>query len=195
MLAGGVDLIGGNINIGKNAGVVAGINADKMQAFNSQTQAEQLFNSLVKTENVNIGSEFASDEFGQIYIKSSQGVNVQGNLVNYATGSNGTSVNSQSGIRITNIDSGVNGTTISGNIANAKGTVNISNNNGNLTVTDTGYIKNDGYTLITNNPYRDYVDDTNTRLTLQILHMTVMRLYLTDMKVMKPLQVLMKQEL
>ena len=35
-----------------------------------------------------------------------------------------------------------------------------------MTITDTGYIKNNGYTLITNNPYNDYVEDRNTKLTI-----------------------------
>ena len=35
-----------------------------------------------------------------------------------------------------------------------------------MTITDTGYIKNNGYTLITNSPYNDYVEDRNTKLTI-----------------------------
>ena len=38
----------GNVNIGKNAGVVGGINAGKMAKIESLDQANALFNNLVK---------------------------------------------------------------------------------------------------------------------------------------------------
>ena len=52
----------------------------------SEQQATALFNNLVNTDNLANGNNFTSDATGQIRITSNKGVNVAGNIINYATG-------------------------------------------------------------------------------------------------------------
>ena len=165
--AGNVDLVGGQIDIAKNAGIVGGVNLNQMTIQTSEQQATALFNNLVNTDNLANGNNFTSDATGQIRITSNKGVNVAGNIVNYATGGEYQDANSTnySGILINShngstpegdaITSGIN---VSGNIVNTKGLVEFNNNGGDLDIS--GNIKNNGTTHIYNQPYALYNDAT-----------------------------------
>ena len=165
--AGNVDLVGGQIDIAKNAGIVGGVNLNQMTIQTSEQQATALFNNLVNTDNLANGNNFTSDAAGQIRITSNKGVNVAGNIVNYATGGEYQDANSTnySGILINShngstpdgdaITSGIN---VSGNIVNTKGLVEFNNNGGDLDIS--GNIKNNGTTHIYNQPLAQYSDAT-----------------------------------
>lgn len=165
--AGNVDLVGGQIDIARNAGIVGGVNLNQMTIQTSEQQATALFNNLVNTDNLANGNNFTSDATGQIRITSNKGVNVAGNIVNYATGGEYQDANSTnySGILINShngstpdgdaITSGIN---VSGNIVNTKGLVEFNNNGGDLDIS--GNIKNIGTTHIYNQPLAQYSDAT-----------------------------------
>ena len=165
--AGNVDLVGGQIDIAKNAGIVGGVNLNQMTIQTSERQATALFNNLVNTDNLANGNNFTSDATGQIRITSNKGVNVAGNIINYATGGEYQDANSTnySGILINShngstpegdaITSGIN---VSGNIVNTKGLVEFNNNGGDLDIS--GNIKNNGTTHIYNQPLAQYSDAT-----------------------------------
>lgn len=165
--AGNVDLVGGQIDIAKNAGIVGGVNLNQMTIQTSEQQATALFNNLVNTDNLANGNNFTSDATGQIRITSNKGVNVTGNIINYATGGDYQDANSTnySGILINShngstpdgdaITSGIN---VSGNIVNTKGLVEFNNNGGDLDIS--GNIKNNGTTHIYNQPLAQYGDAT-----------------------------------
>lgn len=165
--AGNVDLVGGQIDIAKNAGIVGGVNLNQMTIQTSERQATALFNNLVNTDNLANGNNFTSDATGQIRITSNKGVNVAGNIINYATGGEYQDANSTnySGILINShngstpdgdaITSGIN---VSGNIVNTKGLVEFNNNGGDLDIS--GNIKNNGTTHIYNQPLAQYGDAT-----------------------------------
>lgn len=165
--AGNVDLVGGQIDIAKNAGIVGGVNLNQMTIQTSEQQATALFNNLVNTDNLANGNNFTSDATGQIRITSNKGVNVAGNIVNYATGGEYQDANSTnySGILINShngstpdgdaITTGIN---VSGNIVNTKGLVEFNNNGGDLDIS--GNIKNNGTTHIYNQPLAQYGDAT-----------------------------------
>lgn len=165
--AGNVDLVGGQIDIAKNAGIVGGVNLNQMTIQTSEQQATALFNNLVNTDNLANGNNFTSDATGQIRITSNKGVNVAGNIINYATGGEYQDANSTnySGILINShngstpdgdaITTGIN---VSGNIVNTKGLVEFNNNGGDLDIS--GNIKNNGTTHIYNQPLAQYGDAT-----------------------------------
>ena len=165
--SGNVDLVGGQIDIAKNAGIVGGVNLNQMTIQTSEQQATALFNNLVNTDNLANGNNFTSDATGQIRITSNKGVNVAGNIINYATGGEYQDANSTnySGILINShngstpdgdaITSGIN---VSGNIVNTKGLVEFNNNGGDLDIS--GNIKNNGTTHIYNQPLAQYSDAT-----------------------------------
>lgn len=165
--AGNVDLVGGQIDIAKNAGIVGGVNLNQMTIQTSEQQATALFNNLVNTDNLANGNNFTSDATGQIRITSNKGVNVAGNIINYATGGEYQDANSTnySGILINShngstpegdaITLGIN---VSGNIVNTKGLVEFNNNGGDLDIS--GNIKNNGTTHIYNQPLAQYSDAT-----------------------------------
>lgn len=165
--AGNVDLVGGQIDIAKNAGIIGGVNLNQMTIQTSEQQATALFNNLVNTDNLANGNNFTSDATGQIRITSNKGVNVAGNIINYATGGEYQDANSTnySGILINShngstpdgdaITSGIN---VSGNIVNTKGLVEFNNNGGDLDIS--GNIKNNGTTHIYNQPLAQYGDAT-----------------------------------
>lgn len=165
--SGNVDLVGGQIDIAKNAGIVGGVNLNQMTIQTSEQQATALFNNLVNTDNLANGNNFTSDATGQIRITSNKGVNVAGNIVNYATGGEYQDANSTnySGILINShngstpdgdaITTGIN---VSGNIVNTKGLVEFNNNGGDLDIS--GNIKNNGTTHIYNQPLAQYGDAT-----------------------------------
>ena len=156
--SGNVDLMSGNVNVAKGAGIVGGINTDKMTILSTQDQATALFNNLVNTNNLTTGNEFISDTTGQIRITGLNSVNIAGDVVNYATGGNyagDPKATDFSGVFVHNMgvngDNGNDGLTVSGNISNAKGLVQLSNNKGDLNVS--GNIRNNGTTNIYNDPY------------------------------------------
>lgn len=156
--SGNVDLMSGNVNVAKGAGIVGGINTDKMTILSTQDQATALFNNLVNTNNLTTGNEFISDTTGQIRITGLNSVNIAGDVVNYATGGSyagDPKATDFSGVFVHNMgvngDNGNDGLTVSGNISNAKGLVQLSNNKGDLNVS--GNIKNNGTTNIYNDPY------------------------------------------
>lgn len=165
--AGNVDLVGGQIDIANNAGIVGGVNLNQMTIQTSEQQATALFNNLVNTDNLANGNNFTSDATGQIRITSNKGVNVAGNIINYATGGEYQDANSTnySGILINShngstpdgdaITTGIN---VSGNIVNTKGLVEFNNNGGDLDIS--GNIKNNGTTHIYNQPLAQYGDAT-----------------------------------
>ena len=169
--AGNVDLVGGQIDIAKNAGIVGGVNLNQMTIQTSEQQATALFNNLVNTDNLANGNNFTSDAAGQIRITSNKGVNVAGNIVNYATGGeyqdanstnySGILINSHNG-KINNEEIITSGINISGNIVNTKGLVEFNNNGGDLDIS--GNIKNNGTTHIYNQPLAQYSDATNENI-------------------------------
>ena len=177
---------GGNINIGSQGGIAAGVNRTVANgantAFTTEEQATNLFNNLVNTDNLTTGSSFASKN-GRIEITANQndgtpiGVTVAGKLVNYNTETatetktydNGTFTVDVPNIKIQN--NGNNGITITdtGLVANNKGLVDIKNNSGNLTIA--GTVRNNGTTQIFNTPATanentGYTSDINSKLTI-----------------------------
>src|SRR5574344_1942299 len=141
LTAGDVDLRGGQVTVGQNAGIIGGINESQMSAISTNEQATTLFNNLVNTNNLNTGNSFASSQDGQILIKSNQGTDIQGTVKNFATGTN-----SQTKI----MNYGPNGINISGTVANANGTLKVNNNYGDVNIS--GNLKNNGTTQIFNVP-------------------------------------------
>ena len=126
---GNVDLKGGNVAVGNGGLLVAGVNGHA-EALKTEDAAKTLFDSLVKTDNMTSGNEFASTN-GKITIVSKTGTSIaDGGIVrNYGNGD----------ITITN--SGNNGIKIAGELSNPNGTTNITNNAGGLLVASTGVIK------------------------------------------------------
>ena len=189
--SGNIILKGGQINVGAQGGMVAGVNADKMQQFSEgdtgHNAANALFNQLVNTDNLTEASQFASTN-GYIEITSQQfddpaGVNIAGKVVNYNTETAqvqtyydnlGLVTRDQENIKI--ISDGNNGINVSGTVANNKGIVKIQNNSGNLTIS--GKVKNNGTTQIFNTPAdvnetrtngdetSTYTSNHNTKLTI-----------------------------
>ncbi|DAB04161.1 TPA: hypothetical protein CPT84_00395, partial [Candidatus Gastranaerophilales bacterium HUM_12] len=137
-----VELNGGKVSVGKTGGVIAGINENKMAMMNTNQQAENLFNQLVNTDNLNTGNAFSSNN-GNIYIKSNQrtedaGVDIAGTVKNFGKGN--------TEIRSTGVD----GIKISGTVANADGLLKVNNNWGDVNIS--GTVKNNGETQIFNSP-------------------------------------------
>ena len=141
--AGDVNMRVGNVEIGNTGGIVAGVNADQMSVITSQTQANNLFNSLVNTDNLTTGSQFASNN-GVIEIKTGYnengGINIAGNVVNYNAAGTGTNISLH--------NEGKSGINIAGTLANNKGTVNVQNLAGDLNIS--GNVINDGTTTLKN---------------------------------------------
>jgi len=137
-----IDIKGGMVTVGKNAGMFAGINENKMGIMTSQQAADILFNQLVNTDNLNTGNAFSSNN-GNIRITSEQvgkdaGINIAGVVKNFG---NGDTV-------LTN--SGKNGIDISGTVSNKKGTTELYNTWGDVKIS--GTVRNNGETRIINKP-------------------------------------------
>ena len=163
--AGDVHLQGGQVDVAKGAGIIGGVNSASMSVLSSQEQANALFSNLVNTANLTNGSDFVSNGKGQIIIKSQNGTNIHGDIVNYAKGGEYTGPSSTNHSSIEILNYGTNGVNITGNIANAKGLVQLDNNRGDMNVG--GNIKNDGTTQIYNNPFSAFTPvDPNTGLTI-----------------------------
>ncbi len=154
---GEVQIYGGQVDIAKGAGIVTGINKDAMELLSSNERADALFNQLVNTDNIKSGNNFiASAENGTIYIKSQDGINVNGKIVNRASGD---------GSKVHIHNWGENGLNVTGDIVNTKGLMQFDNNRGDLNIS--GNIKNDGETNIYNNPFGQLNPvDPNTSLTI-----------------------------
>ena len=168
LAAGDIDIdSGGKVAIGNTGALVGGINESKMTEI-TKNNAETLFNQLVNTgTTINKNQEFVSNNYGQITITSARGIDIQGNVKNFATGTKGATDNDMSNIHIHNYSSSNGDINISGRIENTKGLVQIDNNTGNLTLAKSGKILNDGKTKIFNTPFAAYGDvDNNTKLTL-----------------------------
>lgn len=144
----GVQLRGGQINVGANGAIVNGITST--QAFTDRataaTQAEALFNNLVNTNGIKTASAFTKNG-SNIQIKSSTGVDIAGKVINGAADASGiTSTQGNSGVFITN--SGSNGTKISG-LVQSTHELNVFNKAGDMTIN--GTLKNEGANLNVSN--------------------------------------------
>lgn len=144
----GVQLRGGQINVGANGAIVNGITST--QAFTDRataaTQAEALFNNLVNTNGIKTASAFTKNG-SNIQIKSSTGVDIAGKVINGAADASGiTSAQGNSGVFITN--SGSNGTKISG-LVQSTHELNVFNKAGDVTIN--GTLKNEGANLNVSN--------------------------------------------
>lgn len=144
----GVQLRGGQINVGANGAIVNGITST--QAFTDRataaTQAEDLFNNLVNTNDIKTASAFTKNG-SNIQIKSSTGVDIAGKVINGAADASGiTSAQGNSGVFITN--SGSNGTKISG-LVQSTHELNVFNKAGDMTIN--GTLKNEGANLNVSN--------------------------------------------
>lgn len=144
----GVQLRGGQINVGANGAIVNGITST--QAFTDRataaTRAEALFNDLVNTNGIKTASAFTKNG-SNIQIKSSTGVDIAGKVINGAADASGiTSAQGNSGVFITN--SGSNGTKISG-LVQSTHELNVFNKAGDMTIN--GTLKNEGANLNVSN--------------------------------------------
>lgn len=144
----GVQLRGGQINVGANGAIINGITST--QAFTDRataaTQAEALFNNLVNTNGIKTASAFTKNG-SNIQIKSSTGVDIAGKVINGAADTSGiTSAQGNSGVFITN--SGSNGTKISG-LVQSTHELNVFNKAGDMTIN--GTLKNEGANLNVSN--------------------------------------------
>lgn len=144
----GVQLRGGQINVGANGAIVNGITST--QAFTDRataaTQAEALFNNLVNTNGIKTASAFTKNG-SNIQIKSSTGVDIAGKVINGAADASGiTSAQGNSGVFITN--SGSNGTKISG-LVQSTHELNVFNKAGDMAIN--GTLKNEGANLNVSN--------------------------------------------
>lgn len=144
----GVQLRGGQINVGANGAIVNGITST--QAFTDRataaTRAEALFNNLVNTNDIKTASAFTKNG-SNIQIKSSTGVDIAGKVINGAADASGiTSAQGNSGVFITN--SGSNGTKISG-LVQSTHELNVFNKAGDMTIN--GTLKNEGANLNVSN--------------------------------------------
>ena len=118
-----VDINAADVNISKDASVMAGVKDST--ALLSMKQAENLFNNLVNTDNLNTGNSFAN-ESGRIYIKSygeNGGTNISGEIKNFGAGN------------IEIINTGSKGVNISGNISNPNGNTVVANADGHVNIT------------------------------------------------------------
>ena len=144
----GVQLRGGQINVGANGAIVNGITST--QAFTDRataaTHAEALFNNLVNTNGIKTASAFTKNG-SNIQIKSSTGVDIAGKVINGAADASGiTSAQGNSGVFITN--SGSNGTKISG-LVQSTHELNVFNKAGDMTIN--GTLKNESANLNVSN--------------------------------------------
>ena len=140
----GVQLRGGQINVGAKGAIINGI--AEQNAITSATQAEALFNNLVNTNGIKTASAFTKNG-SNIQIKSSTGVDIAGKVINGAADASGiTSAQGNSGVFITN--SGSNGTKISG-LVQSTHELNVFNKAGDMTIN--GTLKNEGANLNVSN--------------------------------------------
>lgn len=140
----GVQLRGGQINVGAEGAIVNGI--ANQSVLSSATQAQTLFNNLVNTDGIKTASAFERNG-SNIQIKSSTGVDIAGKVINGAADPSGiTSAQGNSGVFITN--SGSNGTKISG-LVQSTHELNVFNKAGDMNIS--GTLKNEGANLNVSN--------------------------------------------
>ena len=144
----GVQLRGGQINVGAQGAIVNGITST--EAFTDRstaaTQAAKLFNNLVNTDGIKTASAFERNG-SNIQIKSSTGVDIAGKVINGAADPSGiTKDQGNSGVFITN--SGSAGTKISGLIQSTH-ELNVFNKAGDMNIS--GALKNEGANLNVSN--------------------------------------------
>lgn len=140
----GVQLRGGQINVGAEGAIVNGI--ANQSVLSSATQAQNLFNNLVNTDGIKTASSFTRNG-SNIQIKSSTGVDIAGKVINGAADPSGiTSAQGNSGVFITN--SGSNGTKISG-LVQSTHELNVFNKAGDMNIS--GTLKNEGANLNVSN--------------------------------------------
>ena len=136
----GVQLRGGQINVGAEGAIVNGIK--EQNALTSVAKAQELFNNLVNTDGIKTASAFERNG-SNIQIKSSTGVDVAGKVINGAADVSGiTKDQGNSGVFITN--SGSAGTKISG-LVQSTHELNVFNKAGDMNVS--GTLKNEGANL------------------------------------------------
>lgn len=146
----GVQLRGGQINVGAEGAIVNGITST--EAFTDRstaaTQAAKLFNNLVNTDGIKTASSFTRNG-SNIQIKSSTGVDIAGKVINGAADASGittTPDHGNSGVFITN--SGSDGTKISG-LVQSTHELNVFNKAGDMNIS--GTLKNEGANLNVSN--------------------------------------------
>lgn len=140
----GVQLRGGQINVGAEGAIVNGI--ANQSVLSSATQAQTLFNNLVNTDGIKTASAFERNG-SNIQIKSSTGVDIAGKVINGAADPSGiTKDQGNSGVFITN--SGSAGTKISGLIQSTH-ELNVFNKAGDMNIS--GTLKNEGANLNVSN--------------------------------------------
>lgn len=144
----GVQLRGGQINVGAQGAIVNGITST--EAFTDRstaaTQAANLFNNLVNTNGIKTASSFERNG-SNIQIKSSTGVDIAGKVINGAADPSGiTEKQGNSGVFITN--SGSAGTKISG-LVQSTHELNVFNKAGDMNIS--GTLKNEGANLNVSN--------------------------------------------
>lgn len=145
----GVQIRGGNINVGALGGILNGVSSNEV--LTTQSRATQLFNSLVNTTGMPSASVFTKNG-SNIQIKADQGsggINIQGKIVNgaavagqkdsglYVT-NNGTAGTKISGLLKStnelNVYNKAGNLDVSGTVKNANANLNISNKGGNMTI-------------------------------------------------------------
>lgn len=140
----GVQLRGGQINVGAQGAIVNGI--ANQSVLSSATQAQTLFNNLVNTDGIKTASSFERNG-SNIQIKSSTGVDIAGKVINGAADPSGiTKDQGNSGVFITN--SGSAGTKISG-LVQSTHELNVFNKAGDMNIS--GTLKNEGANLNVSN--------------------------------------------
>lgn len=142
----GVQLRGGQINVGAEGAIVNGI--ANQSVLSSATQAQTLFNNLVNTDGIKTASAFERNG-SNIQIKSSTGVDIAGKVINGAADASGittTPDHGNSGVFITN--SGSDGTKISG-LVQSTHELNVFNKAGDMNIS--GTLKNEGANLNVSN--------------------------------------------
>ena len=144
----GVQLRGGQINVGAQGAIVNGITST--EAFTDRStaleRANNLFNNLVNTDGIKTASSFTRNG-SNIQIKSSTGVDIAGKVINGAADPSGiTEKQGNSGVFITN--SGSAGTKISG-LVQSTHELNVFNKAGDMNIS--GTLKNEGANLNVSN--------------------------------------------
>ena len=142
----GVQLRGGQINVGAEGAIVNGI--VNQSVLSSAAKAQELFDNLVNTNGIKTASAFERNG-SNIQIKSSTGVDIAGKVINGAADASGittTPDHGNSGVFITN--SGSNGTKISG-LVQSTHELNVFNKAGDMNIS--GTLKNEGANLNVSN--------------------------------------------
>lgn len=151
-----VDIRAAAVDVANNAAIMAGVKT--LDNITTNAQANALFNSLVKTDNMTSGNAFASEN-GSIKITSYSGdggVNLAAgtSLKNFGKGN----------IEITN--KGSKGISMNGEIKNPAGDILITNSNGNLNINKGASIQHkshqDNKVNIINSGNQLYIDDAIT---------------------------------